>query len=81
MKKFVISENEKNDILSLYGIVNEQRKPRGFWDSEDNLRVAASEHTNLTDFQQKNQTAYNKAKKKGKKFQSRSATCHVKKSP
>jgi predicted GIY-YIG superfamily endonuclease len=53
-------------ILSEY--VTETRKPKGYWDDENNLEIAAREFNNLTDFQKKNQTAYNKANKKGKDF-------------
>lgn len=53
-------------ILSEY--ITETRKPRGFWDDENNLEMAAREFGNLTDFQKKNQTAYTKALKKGKDF-------------
>jgi len=53
---------------TLHSYILETRKPKGFWDNEDNLAKAALDYDNLTKFQQGNQTAYIKAKKKGKDF-------------
>ena len=53
---------------TLYNYILETRKPRGFWDDEENLVKAALEYDSLTKFQQENQTAYVKALKKGKEF-------------
>jgi hypothetical protein len=55
-------------IRQLLREITEDRKPKGFWDNEDNLRKVASDCDTLTEFQQRYQTAYNKARKKGKEF-------------
>jgi len=59
----------KNLIKSiLLEYINEDRKPKGFWDVEENLAKAAEGYSTLTQFQKGNQMAYKKAKEKGKYF-------------
>jgi phosphopantetheinyl transferase (holo-ACP synthase) len=48
--------------------IEENRKPKGFWSDEDNLRREASKFKTRTEFQKGNQTAYKNAVLKGDDF-------------